>query len=391
MKKLVSNVIWISLIFICISFVVGCSSKECQHTYGEWKTVREATCTVNGIREKICSKCGHAEQEDISSTGHRFGDWMPDGDNQIKRVCAICGDVERSYTGDNSSNSGNSNSNDNINNNNNNGSVDNFSNGRTEYRDFDKFKSDCLQSGNMLTYNGVSNNITVALNSSVGSCDDYTIVIPSRVGEVIFLGSNQGNASQDLRFMFENRSSDISIYFDNVRVETNGTIISSETKNINFNMKVSGNCSFVNTSRAAKGKNGDDGHDRTTGSDGSRGENGTPCFIINGNCTIDATEASEFIIQGGNGGDGGNGGNIFTGAAFNGGDSGDGGMAVSGDRGTIVYVTVQNQSNVRINGGQGGNPGAGGTSTCGHWGKNKVGSEGNKGKDGGTGCEIIIK
>ncbi len=50
------------------------------HNFGEWVTVKEPTCTEEGLRERICSVCGDKETEKIA-TEHSFGD---DG------VCTNC-------------------------------------------------------------------------------------------------------------------------------------------------------------------------------------------------------------------------------------------------------------------------------------------------------------
>lgn len=43
------------------------------HNFGEWVTVKEPTCTEEGLRERICSVCGDKETEKIA-TEHSFGD-----------------------------------------------------------------------------------------------------------------------------------------------------------------------------------------------------------------------------------------------------------------------------------------------------------------------------
>lgn len=35
------------------------------HTWGEWETVKEATTTETGLRQRVCSVCGAVEQEEI--------------------------------------------------------------------------------------------------------------------------------------------------------------------------------------------------------------------------------------------------------------------------------------------------------------------------------------
>jgi hypothetical protein len=39
------------------------------HAFGEWTTVKDATCTVKGEQERICS-CGEKETKSIDATGH---------------------------------------------------------------------------------------------------------------------------------------------------------------------------------------------------------------------------------------------------------------------------------------------------------------------------------
>ena len=39
------------------------------HTFGEWITVKDATCTIKGEQERSCS-CGEKETQSIDATGH---------------------------------------------------------------------------------------------------------------------------------------------------------------------------------------------------------------------------------------------------------------------------------------------------------------------------------
>jgi len=41
---------------------------DCQHTFGEWNTVKEATCKEEGKRVRTCSICAEAEEEAISKS-----------------------------------------------------------------------------------------------------------------------------------------------------------------------------------------------------------------------------------------------------------------------------------------------------------------------------------
>lgn len=45
------------------------------HNYGEWTVVKEATCTEDGLKEKVCV-CTAKESEAIPAKGHSFGNWV---------------------------------------------------------------------------------------------------------------------------------------------------------------------------------------------------------------------------------------------------------------------------------------------------------------------------
>ena len=59
------------------------------HTYGEWTTVKEATCTAAGQKQHTCTECGHVETEVIPATGHH---WVDKGDGT--HTCPDCGAAE---------------------------------------------------------------------------------------------------------------------------------------------------------------------------------------------------------------------------------------------------------------------------------------------------------
>ena len=71
------------------------------HTFGEWTTT-EATCTVDGYRERsctnencvICAKLDkpYVQKETIPATGHRFGDWT----TTKEATCTEAGEQSRS-------------------------------------------------------------------------------------------------------------------------------------------------------------------------------------------------------------------------------------------------------------------------------------------------------
>lgn len=68
------------------------------HTWGDWVIIEEATCFTEGLKSRICDKCGHIEEKTISIT-HSFGEWYvhtePTCTNVgVKRKDCDCGEYE---------------------------------------------------------------------------------------------------------------------------------------------------------------------------------------------------------------------------------------------------------------------------------------------------------
>ena len=59
------------------------------HSYGEWTTVTEATCTTAGKKQHTCTVCNHVETKEIPVTGHH---WKDNGDGT--HTCTKCGATE---------------------------------------------------------------------------------------------------------------------------------------------------------------------------------------------------------------------------------------------------------------------------------------------------------
>lgn len=86
--------------------VGGCSidyievKVRCEHRFGPWQIVKDATCLDEGTQSRTCSLCAETEEQTISSTGHNYGQWetvtaatcLDDG-AQI-HTCSNCGSVE---------------------------------------------------------------------------------------------------------------------------------------------------------------------------------------------------------------------------------------------------------------------------------------------------------
>ena len=46
------------------------------HTWGEWQTVKAATCTEAGSEKRVCSGCGESETRATNALGHNFGNFV---------------------------------------------------------------------------------------------------------------------------------------------------------------------------------------------------------------------------------------------------------------------------------------------------------------------------
>ena len=86
---------------IAIALTLGltaCGKKaECKkHTWGDYVTVTEATCTTDGSQKRTCTVCGKEETKVIKA-GHKYGDWSvvtastcTEAGSQ-HRICSACG------------------------------------------------------------------------------------------------------------------------------------------------------------------------------------------------------------------------------------------------------------------------------------------------------------
>ncbi len=101
--------------------------KTCEnsgHKYGVWSVTKKASCTETGQKERICSRCGHTEKQEIPITHDFEVEWTvdkastPDEDGIMSRHCKNCDavtdkitftyqEVEDSQNPDNNTSSGN--------------------------------------------------------------------------------------------------------------------------------------------------------------------------------------------------------------------------------------------------------------------------------------------
>ena len=62
-----------SLAFALLTCVLLLASCQCKHTYSEWQTTKEATCTEAGEKTRTCSKCNEVETEPVAALDHDMG------------------------------------------------------------------------------------------------------------------------------------------------------------------------------------------------------------------------------------------------------------------------------------------------------------------------------
>ncbi len=81
----------------------GCEAMQDKtiHTFGEWTTSTNATCTENGEKYRECLECGHREIQAISATGHTFGEFIIDETPTTQcageghRECSVCHEISK--------------------------------------------------------------------------------------------------------------------------------------------------------------------------------------------------------------------------------------------------------------------------------------------------------
>jgi hypothetical protein len=76
--------------FVSASFTVSDTPAVHDHVWGAWSTVKEATCTDRGERQRTCTICGETDKENVPSTGHRYKQSSEDSQYTYYR-CWVCG------------------------------------------------------------------------------------------------------------------------------------------------------------------------------------------------------------------------------------------------------------------------------------------------------------
>lgn len=66
------------------------------HKFGEYQTVKDATCTEKGSKEHTCEYCGKVEADDIKMLEHKYGELIVDtaatchSTGTGHKVCSVC-------------------------------------------------------------------------------------------------------------------------------------------------------------------------------------------------------------------------------------------------------------------------------------------------------------
>ena len=69
----------------------ACDEPGHTHSFGEWTTVTEPTCTEEGLHERVCA-CGEKESEDIAAIGHTPSEAIKE--NEVAATCSAGGSYE---------------------------------------------------------------------------------------------------------------------------------------------------------------------------------------------------------------------------------------------------------------------------------------------------------
>ena len=74
MKKILSLLFASIFVGSMTMSLIGCQHNAHTHNFGEWETIKEATCSTSGEQERYCS-CGEKQTKSISAKNHDFSTW----------------------------------------------------------------------------------------------------------------------------------------------------------------------------------------------------------------------------------------------------------------------------------------------------------------------------
>lgn len=88
-----------TICLVCNRIIKFESLKDHTHSWGNWTSEKEATCTESGIKSRIC-ECGAKDIIKISATGHDLTEWAVITESKCEieglkqRICLTCGHKE---------------------------------------------------------------------------------------------------------------------------------------------------------------------------------------------------------------------------------------------------------------------------------------------------------
>ena len=74
------------------------------HNFSDYKITKEPTCTINGNKERTCSRCGYIEKTIIGVSGHKYGNFVTTKEascfekGKRTKTCTACGKQENEDT-----------------------------------------------------------------------------------------------------------------------------------------------------------------------------------------------------------------------------------------------------------------------------------------------------
>ena len=87
MKKILSLTMAF-LLSASVCLFSSCAEKPCEHSFGEWETVKEASC-IAGEKQRVCGNCDFTETEEIPALNNFFAHTFDEN-----TLCTTCGHQE---------------------------------------------------------------------------------------------------------------------------------------------------------------------------------------------------------------------------------------------------------------------------------------------------------
>ena len=94
-KRIITLLTCLILIFACVLPVYGCGEHE--HEWGEYQTVKTATCVEKGKEKRVCKTCSEFEERDTDFGEHSYGEWQDETSPTYENAgvkghkqCSVC-------------------------------------------------------------------------------------------------------------------------------------------------------------------------------------------------------------------------------------------------------------------------------------------------------------